>query len=289
MEWIQGIGNAISFIEENLCEELSVGDIAKKAYLSPYYFQKGFAMLCGFTVAEYVRQRRLSLAGSELLSSDGRVIDIAMKYGYDSPDSFARAFTRFHGATPTAVRKEGAMMKHFAPLKIKIILEGGCMMDYRITKKEAFTVMGVSKAFRYDTAFEEIPRFWTEHYETGKGQAVCGMYGICIDRAGEDAFEYLIADNYKPWMETPDGFVTRTIPGHTWAVFQCKGALPGSLQDVNRKIFTEWLPNCKDYEIADGFNVEMYSNPQDYPQGNQDEAYCSEIWIPVKKKQADPA
>lgn len=289
MEWIQGISNAIRYMEENLCEELSVGDIAKKAYLSPYYFQKGFAMLCGLTVAEYVRRRRLSLAGSELLSTDSRVIDIAMKYGYDSPDSFARAFTRFHGATPTAVRKEGATMKHFAPLKIKLVLEGGCMMDYRISEKEAFTVMGASKAFRYDTAFEEIPRFWTEHYETGKGQTVCGMYGICIDAAGKDAFEYLIADNYKPWMVPPDGFVTRTIPRHTWAVFQCKGALPGSLQDVNRKIFTEWLPNCKDYEIADGVNVEMYSDPQDYPKGNQDEAYSSEIWIPVKKKQADPA
>ncbi len=285
MEWIDGVCEAICYIEENMTEELTVEDIAKQALISPFYFQKGFAMLCGFTVGEYIRQRRLTLAGSELVSTDRKIIDIALKYGYDSPDSFTKAFTRFHGVTPTAVRKDGAMIKSFAPLKIKFSLEGGFIMDYRIMEKDAFTVMGVPRVFRYETAKTEIPKFWTEHYQTGKGKLVCGMYGVCLDESmGSDGFEYLIADNYNPSVEVPDGFVTRIIPKHTWAVFACKGAMPNALQDVNQKIFSEWLPNCKEYEIAAGYNIEMYTDVADYPNGNQDENYYSEIWIPVRKK-----
>jgi len=285
LEWMEGISEAIRYIEENITEELPIENIAKRAFVSPFYFQKGFAMLCGVTVGEYIRKRRLALAGSELVSSDGKIIDIALKYGYDSPDSFTKAFTRFHGVTPSAVRKEGAMMKSFAPLKIIFSLEGGFIMDYKIMEKEAFRVLGASRFFSYDTAKAEIPQFWTEHYQEGKGKIVCGMYGVCIDeRVGAEGFEYLIADNYDPSTEIPDGFITKVIPKHTWAVFPCKGAMPNALQDVSQKIFSEWLPNCKDYEIAAGYNVEMYANVADYPRGTQDENYYSEIWIPVKKK-----
>jgi len=285
MGWIEGISEAISYIEDNITEELTIESIAKQAFVSPFYFQKGFSMLCGFTVGDYIRQRRLTLAGSEIVSTDAKIIDIALKYGYDSPDSFTKAFIRFHGISPTAVRKNREMIKSFAPLKIKFSLEGGFIMDYKIIEKEAFTVMGGSKVFKYDTAKTEIPKFWTEHFQTGKGKIVCGMYGVCIDESmGADEFEYLIADNWNPTTETPDGFVTKVIPKHTWAVFACKGAMPESLQDVNQKIFSEWLPNCRDYEIAAGYNVEMYTNVEDYPKGNQDENYYSEIWIPVKKK-----
>ncbi|RDY27670.1 AraC family transcriptional regulator [Romboutsia weinsteinii] len=285
MGWIEYISDAISYIENNILNELTIEDIAKQAYVSPFYFQKGFAMLCGFSVSEYIRQRRLTLAGSELVSTDNKIIDIALKYGYDSPDSFTRAFTRFHGATPTAVRKDGAVIKSFASLKIKLTLEGGYIMDYKIIEKEAFTVLGALKTFKYNSAFKEIPKFWGEHYQTGKGEVVCGMYGISIDESmGCDEFEYLIADNYIPWKEIPDGFETKIIPKHTWAVFPCKGKMPKSLQDVNTKIFSEWLPNCRDYEIAAGYNIELYSNISDYPDGNQDENYYCEMWIPVKKK-----
>lgn len=117
MGWIEDIGEAVRYMEENITGELNMEQIAKRACVSPFYFQKGFAMLCGFTVKDYIRNRRLSLAGSELVSTDERVIDLALKYGYDSPDSFTKAFIRFHGVTPTAVRKDGAMVKSFAPLK----------------------------------------------------------------------------------------------------------------------------------------------------------------------------
>lgn len=285
MGWTECIDKAINYIEDNITKELTIENIAKRAYLSPFYFQKGFAMLCGFTVGEYIRKRRLTLAGSELISTEKKIIDIALKYGYDSPDSFTKSFTRFHGVTPTAVRKNGAMIKSFAPLKIKFILEGGCSMDYRIVKKDAFTVMGVSKVFKYETAMKEIPPFWTEHYNTGKGKTVCGIYGVNIDESmGGNEFEYLIADNYNPIVDVPEGFITKVIPPYTWAVFACRGAMPNSMQDVNKKIFSEWLPNCKDYEIAAGYCIEMYNDPTEYTNGTQDEKYYSELWIPVKKK-----
>jgi len=279
------IGEAINYIEENITQELTIESIAKKALISPFYFQKGFAMLCGFTVSEYIRCRRLALAGSELIASDEKLIDIAIKYGYDSPDSFTKSFTRFHGATPTAVRKNGAMIKSFAPLKIKFALEGGYSMDYKIVEKDAFTVIGMSRVFQYENAMEDVPKLWTEFLKAGKGNNICGMYGINIDESmSGNKFEYLIADNYNAAMDIPEGYVTKVIPKFTWAVFTCKGAMPQSMQDVNKKIFSEWLPNCKDYEIAAGCCIEMYNDPADYPKGTQDENYLSEMWIPVKRR-----
>ncbi len=285
MEWIESISKAISYIEANLTDELSIDKISNNVLISPFYFQKGFSMLCGFTVSDYIRQRRLALAGGELVSTDEKIIDIALKYGYDSPDSFTKAFTRFHGVTPTAVRKDGAMIKAFAPLKISFTLKGGFTMDYKIVEKDSFAVRGASKRFPYDNAQAEVPKFWAEHYQTGKGNKVCGMYGINIDESmsGKE-FEYLIADDYDGKADVEEGFITKTIPAFTWAVFPCRGAMPGAMQEVNRKIFSEWLPNCKDYEFAAGYNIEMYNAPLDYPKGVQDENYYSEIWIPVKKK-----
>lgn len=285
MEWINAIQNAIEYIEENITENITVEDTANKVYISPFYFQKGFAMLCGFTVAEYIRNRKLSLAGGELVTTDAKVIDIAMKYGYDSPDSFTKAFTRFHGISPSAVRKGDVAIKTFAPLKLEISLKGGYIMNYKIEKKDSFTVMGVSKIFAYGTCKQDIPKFWEEHFASGNGKYVCGMFGVNIDpEMGGNEFEYLIADLYNPSSKVPEGFVTRTIPAFTWAVFSCDGPMPTALQDVNQKIFSEWLPALKEYEFAAGYSIEMYSDPSNYPKGMDDENYHSEIWIPVKTK-----
>lgn len=285
MGWIEDVGRAIGYMEENITRDLSVEDVAGKVYLSPFYFQKGFAMLCGMTVGEYIRRRRLSLAGSELMTTDEKVVNVALKYGYDSPDSFTRAFSRFHGATPTAVRRQEATVKSFGALRIHFTLEGGYMLDYKIVEKDAFTVMGVERTFAYEDAQKRIPEFWNEHYRSGNGKLVCGMYGISIDEHMRgDSFEYLIADDYVPAREVPAGFVTRVIPKHSWAVFPCKGPMPQALQNVNNQIFSQWLPSCGEYEIAEGYCVEMYADPEKYKNGNQDENYHSEMWVPVKKK-----
>ena len=285
MEWMSAISTAITYMENHITENVTTEDVAREVHISPFYFQKGFSLLCGFTIAEYLRNRRLSLAGNELATSDARVIDVAMKYGYDSPDSFTKAFTRFHGVTPSMAQKDSIMLKTFAPLKMKLSLEGGYTMDYKIVEKDAFTVLGVSNRFSYEEAKCAVPEFWNSHYVSGKGRVVRGDFGVNIDATmGCSEFEYLIADLYEPVNDIPEGFVTRTIPAFTWAVFPCRGAMPDSLQDVNTKIFAEWLPALGDYEFAAGYCIEMYSNPMQYPEGAKDSNYYAEIWIPIRKK-----
>lgn len=159
-------------------------------------------------------------------------------------------------------------------------------MDCRIMKKEEFTVLCRAKTFKYEDAAAAVPRFWAEHFAAGGGKVVCGMYGINLDESmGGNEFEYLIADNYDPTGEIPDGFTTRTIPAHTWAVFPCTGQMPQALQGVNQQIFSQWLPTNPDYKIAAGINVEMYSDASKFEQGTQDQEYYCEIWIPVEKKE----
>lgn len=286
MEWVNAVQSAIEYIEGHITDDLSAKDIAAHVHMSSFYFQKGFSMLCGYTVTEYIRNRRLALAGGELAATDEKVIDVALKYGYDSPDSFTKAFTRFHGVTPAMVRKEDVLLKTFAPLKIEISLKGGYLMNYKIVEKGSFTVLALAKRFDYETCKQEIPLFWKEHYEKGNGKYVCGMFGINIDeRMGqEEQFEYLIADIYNPNADIPEGFITKTIPAFTWAVFSCDGPMPAALQDVNKKIFSEWLPALKEYEFAAGYCVEMYDPADKYPKGTLDEHYHSEIWIPIRKK-----
>ncbi len=276
--WADGLYAAVTYIEDNLAEELKIEDIAAKAYVSPFYFQKIFSVLCGFTVGEYIRNRRLTLAAQELSSSDVKVIDVAMKYGYDSPDSFTRAFTKFHGISPSAAKEKGAELKAFAPVKIKLTLEGGTMMEYRIEEKAAFTIVGKCRRFSSETSYQEIPEFWDEHNESGGNEIIPGMYGLCWDCNGKE-FDYYIACDYRPWLKIPDGCKTQVIPAGMWAIFPCRGALPDSLQNINTKIWSEWLPNCKEYKLSGNYNLEVYLTP---PQANPDDDY-SEIWVPIEK------
>lgn len=125
MEWTEAVRDAVDFMEKHIMEEITMDDVAAHVNVSPFYFHKGFSILCGYSVTEYIRKRRLALAGEELVTSDATVMELAMKYGYDSPDSFTRAFTRFHGHSPSAVRRDKTMLKAFAPLKLSISLKGG--------------------------------------------------------------------------------------------------------------------------------------------------------------------
>ena len=267
-----GLQRAIDYIEENLCEELEISKIAARAYLSPFYFQRVFNAVCGLTVGEYIRNRRLSRAGEELSYSTLKVIDVALKYGYDSPDSFSRAFTKFHGISPSSARENGAKIKSFAPIMINSKLEGGTIMNYKIVEKSAFTIMGKCRKFNAETSYVEIPEFWDEHFATGGGEVIRGMFGVCVDGDGKE-FEYLIADLYFPWNAIPDSCETRTFEAGTWAVFSYQGECPEALQTLNTQVWCEWLPNCKEYELGGNYNLEFYISETE-----------GEIWVPVKKK-----
>ncbi len=150
-------------------------------------------------------------------------------------------------------------------------------MEYRIIEKSAFTVMGKARKFSAETSYRDIPLFWQELMENGKCKNISGMYGICMDGDGS-SFDYLIADCYDHCGDIPEGCITKTIPAGTWAVFPCRGELPKALQDVNTRIWNEWLPSCREYKLGGNYNIERYTPPADDPKDTY-----SEIWVPVIK------
>lgn len=162
MDWITGIQKAIDYVEAHILEHIDYKDVAKAAYSSSFHFQRVFSILCGFTLGEYIRYRRLSLAGSELIGSEEKIIDIAFKYGYDTPESFSRAFTSFHGISPSQARNNHAVLKSYSRLSVKLILNGGNTMDYRIENKEAFKLVMKKKRVsrNQELTASEISEFW---------------------------------------------------------------------------------------------------------------------------------
>lgn len=286
MEWIESLRKSIDYMEGHLLEECTAEDIGRSVHMSPFYFQKGFKIITGYSVGEYVRNRRLYLAALEVIKGEDKIIDLAYKYGYDTPESFTKAFSRFHGMSPMQLKNEPHKMCVFLPLQISLSIKGGDQMDYRVEKMAAFKVIGMGRNFQYDSAFEYIPDFWDEYckhymdkYCRALGNCSIGMYGICIEEDDAcKAFRYLIAGNYEGG-EVPEGLEVIEIPALTWAKFRCTGPMPQALQTLNTKIYGQWLPGKPNYEIAAGYNIEMYSLGD-----TKALDYVSEIWIPVREK-----
>lgn len=267
--WMDSMQAALDYVEDHLTDEIDVHDVAARAYVSAYHFQRIFSSMFGMPLGEYVRHRRLTLAAQELMQGM-KVIDAAVKYGYDSPDSFTRAFRRFHGVLPSQVQLPGVTLRSLSPVKFTPKTEVGSSMEYRIEKKSSFTVVGYQRRFNSDTSYQEIPLWWEDQKQHS---AVMGMFGVCIDSDGKD-FDYLIADLYQPWQSVPEGCVTREIPGGTWAVFPCT---LGTLQDVNTRMWRDWLPSCREYRLGGNYNLEFYYEL------NQDDPPASrvELWLPI--------
>lgn len=289
MDWITGIQNAINYIEEHLTEEINYDKVAEKAACSSFYFQRIFSILCDISLGEYIRNRRLTLAGNELNASDIKVIDIALKYGYESPESFTRAFSKFHGITPSEAKKNGSKLKSFSRLSVKITLSGGSMMDYKIVEKGAFEIIEKVEAhsIENDVNAKSIPDFWTKSHNDGTVKTLLEnttdrtfIFGVCYGNSSDRAktFDYSIGAVYNKKAAVPEGFRRNTIPARTWAIFECKGPMPKAMQDMWHKITSEFFPTSG-YEPTYEMDIEAYT------EGNMDELdYCSEIWIPVVKK-----
>ena len=279
MELVESLNFALQYIERHLLDETDSERAAKHVGLSRFYLERTFAALTGLSVSEYIRARRLTLAAQELITGDQKVIDLALKYGYDTPESFTKAFSRFHGVTPTSARRMSTLLRCQNPLAITIKMEGVEIMNYKMEQMDAFTVMGVEERFHMDSSLQEIPKFWGEFMQKGLYEKVCPMFGICFDADASGNFPYLIGEVLQPGKEVPEGLVTREIPAHLWARFACTGPMPGAIQNVTRQIYSEWLPTNGTYEVAQNVEIEMYS------EGDTTSAnYYSEVWIPVKKK-----
>ena len=290
MDWITGISKAIDYIEEHITEPTDYARAAKEACSSPFNFQRVFALLCVYTLGDYVRMRRLTLAGEELLSTDAKVIDVALKYGYDSPESFSRAFTRFHGVSPSAVRK-GAAIRSFSRICVKLILTGGSIMEYRIEKKQAAKIICRRREFTKpgdDYTNREIPEFWNECGRDGSIQKLCGyikdsaqfkgLLGVCFSTEMTDSgFPYGIGAEYDGESD-PQDFEIVEIPAYTYAVFTVRGRMPDAFRETYRKICTEFFPQSG-YEYGNGVEIEVYPSAD-----VQNPDYTCEIWIAVKPK-----
>jgi AraC family transcriptional regulator len=291
VEWSQRMNAAIDYIEDNLAGEIDFNKAAEKACCSTFHFQRIFFAINGVTPAEYARRRRLTQAARELTSSNARVIDIALKYGYESPDSFTRAFRNVHGVTPQAARKPGVKLTAFPRISFQIELKGGTDMDYRIMDKPAFDVIGRGRKFTTANGenFIKIPQFWDEflkadecrtlnELKTGKPGPITGgeMLGACLPNENDswDPFVYAIGIEKTDEMKTA-GFDVFHIPATTWAVFECT---LDNLQDVTRRIFSEWFPSTG-YEHDDKPDIEVY-----LPEEPDSQVMRCQIWMPVVKK-----
>ena len=287
MDWIEGVQNAIGYLEDHLLEPLDLEGAAREAGSSPFRFMRMFNALTGFTVAEYVRNRRLTLAGRELSLSRAKVVDIAMKYGYETHEAFTRAFVRFHGISPSAAREPGAELKSIGRLSIHVTLKGDKALNYKLVEKEAFTVVGKKTVISCKDGenYREVPEFCNRCQQDGTMQTLCGMItgdmgimGICAEyEQNKDLFDYYMAVTYNGG-KIPEGMETLEIPKFTWAVFESVGPMPDAIQDVWHRIFSEWFPT-NEYEHADGPELEVYS---DGDISSPD--YKCWVWIPVVKK-----
>lgn len=299
MDWITGIQNAVNYIEDHLTEDLDYEDIARESFSSSFHFQRVFSILCGYTLGEYIRYRRLSLAGAELADGRIKVIDAAFKYGYDTPESFAKAFQRFHGVTPSQARS-GARLKAFSRLNIKVSLEGGSVMNYRIEEKPEMLLTGYKRRFT-GSPNDKQEQDHNFACETRLEQYI--LEGMCrehetiyqiLTNFDADSYDFYYAYQFPKWAledfeDLPEDVVRKfeqvQIPAGQYLVCETERCMfPTALMDeLRKKIFAEWLPSSG-YVLRDAPEIGVIHWP--FEDGNEkvnNSHYC-ELWLPITRK-----
>lgn len=283
MEWLHNMNKAINHIEEHLTEDIDLKKLGAIAGCSGFHFQRMFSYMAEIPLSEYIRRRKMSLAASDLQDGE-KVLDVAIKYGYSSPTAFNRAFQSIHALTPSEAKTEGISLKAFPPITFKLTIKGAVEMNYRIEKKDAFRIIGVSE--RYHVNIEEnvktIPQFWQRVAADGilpnilanMNQQPMGLLGVSTYTDGEE-FDYFIAVSSN--QKVSNGMDEYIVPAGTWAIFECIGANPNAIQQLQKQIVTEWLPSSG-YEYANAPDIELYF---DGDQTSPD--YRCEVWLPIKK------
>ena len=297
MDLLTRISLALEYVEENLTDVIDHDALARIACCSSYNFHRMFSYMTDMSLSEYIRRRKLTLAAIELKSSNTKVIDLAVKYGYDSPVSFTRAFQAMHGVTPTKARQGGVTLKAYPKISFQISIKGEKGMDYRIETKEAFQVFGIEGVFRTDET-GEAPKtpadLWQQCHSNGEYERLvnnagdlpgfvssdlCKVHAICSYRKmPEGTFPYTICA-FRSQNSRTDGYTVIDMPSHTWAIFPSKkfkwSEFDGVIETLYKRFFTEWLPTAE-YEQVDGISMEVY--------GGDDELGYVELWFAVKKK-----
>lgn len=214
------------------------------------------------------------------------MIDLAYKYGYESPESFTKAFTRFHGISPSEARRRGGTLKLYHRLIIKLVVEGGMLMNYRIVEQEGFKLLVKKNQFSNEIISqedsEEIPQFWQRCSEDGTLEQLSqlgkdkSLYGACSPVSKESQlFDYGIGCEYT-LSDVPAGFDLWQVKPSLWAVFDCIGESGDCIGETWDKIFKEFLV-ASEYDMLDDLDFEKY------PESPKENVFC-EIWIPIKRK-----
>ncbi|MCL2437026.1 MAG: AraC family transcriptional regulator [Clostridiales bacterium] len=307
MDWIERLNKAISYMEEYMTEEIDYVQVARIACCSSYHFQRMFAYVADVPLSEYIRRRKMSLAAVDLQSGNEKIIDVALKYGYSSPTAFNRAFQSVHGIPPSRAKEEGALLKSYPMISFKLIAKGVEEMEFRIEKKDAIRVLGVSAPLSSEAtkAYEEAEALWLKAITDGAPKdangdlldfgtiwnelnAACnpklpelaGFFGIEIERDESAEYTYMIA--VASALPESGSLKEYIIPAHTWAVFPGKNFFGEEYADVEssikmeERLYSEWLPTSG-YEIAEGLDVCLILPTDDL------ENTPFERWIPVKK------
>lgn len=290
MDSLRRMNDALAYIEEHLTEDIEYSEISKRAFCSEYHFKRMFSFLSGISLSEYIRRRRLTLAALDLKDSDLRIIDIAVKYGYSSADSFTRAFHSMHGFLPSEARRENTPLKAYPKMTFQLTIQGGCEMNYRIVEKAPFKIVGFKK--RVPIIFDGVNPEIAKMYERLTPEVIkqlkalsnvepTGIISASTNFSERRMEEKGELDHYIGVATSSDEtgeFDALKIKASTWAVFESIGPFPETLQNVWGRIYSEWFP-ASGYEAVEG--PEMVWNESE---DTGDPKYRSEIWIQVKKK-----
>lgn len=290
MDLLKNMNGAIKYIEDNLTNDIDFKEVAKLVFCSEYHFKRMFSFLAGISLSEYVRRRRLTLAAFDLNDSNIKIIDIAMNYGYNSPDSFTRAFQNLHGITPSEARNNGHSLKAYPRITFQLSIKGGSEMNYRIEEKEAFRIIGIKK--RIPIIFNGINPEIASMWESLDSEMIhklkilsnvepAGLLSASTNFSEGRMEEKGELDHYigvATTKECPDYLTQLDVPASIWAVFEAIGPFPDTLQDVWGRIYSEWFPSSN-YELKEGPEI-LWNQDKDVTSST----FKSEIWIPIMKK-----
>lgn len=287
MGWVESIQKALDYIEEHLLDDLTIETISSQANASAFHFQRTFTILTDISVGEYIRRRKLTLAAQELVSTNGKIIDVAYKYGYDTPEAFSKAFRRQHGVPPSEARKYMGKLTFYERLVIQVILKGAEPMKYNIVERDSFRVVGIKREFSLENEenLKGIPKLWNEVNSDGTSDRlgkvnngrIKGLLGVCVaslEKEHDGSMEYWVATESEG--SVPKEFSVLVIPASKWVVFEVNGPMPEAMQKVWKQIFSEWFPTSG-YEHAGTPELEVYAD-----EDSTAADYYSEIWIPIK-------
>ena len=275
MNYINELKKAIDYIEDNLDKEINFEIVAKEFGISAYYFHRIFSAVIGVSPTTYIRNRRLTVAAQEISKNNENILDIALKYGFESHEAFSRAFKNFHGVVPKMAKTDGNEFKNFSKANLDIEVNANNILSYRIESKDIIKVSAVFRKFNIENK-DEIPKYWEELKGSGTLEKISNNYkkdllGICIGTQSDFEYKYGIGVEQTEDIETNIEMETIEIPKSKWVVFKCEGQDEKNINELWTRIYKEFFITSS-YKQSMDIDFELYDDKN------------TEIWIPISKE-----